>query len=169
MVPPGGRDGAAARKGTGSCHGAHEELGEIRRGGVEGPVGPDGDVLLQAYAAGCEAGQQGAVFGTDGGGGVPDLQVRGSTLQQWRVHEARGREAVDREVRRGSTPGAFSRSVTRWPRELKLAINGYLPSDWPFLQQSQLSCRVLPLPRMGWQESGVWHSRLRMTTGVKWV
>ena len=105
MVPPGGRDGAAARKGTGSCRGAHEELGEIRRGGVEGPVGPDGDVLLQAYAAGCEAGQQGAVFGTDGGGGVPDLQVRGSTLQQWRVHEARGREAVDREVRRGIHSG----------------------------------------------------------------
>ena len=24
----------------------------------------------------------------------------------------------------GSTPGAFSRSVTRWPRELKLAIRG---------------------------------------------
>ena len=88
----------------------NEELGEIRRGGVEGPVGPDGDVLLQAYAAGCEAGQQGAVFGTDGGGGVPDLQVRGSTLQQWRVHEARGVLQV-RDT---------------------LAINGYLPSDWPF-------------------------------------
>ena len=63
---------------------------------------------LQAYAAGCEAGQQGAVFGTDGGGGVPDLQVRGSTLQQWRVHEARGREAVDREVRRGIHSGGRS-------------------------------------------------------------
>ena len=36
---------------------------------------------------------------------VPDLQVRGSTLQQWRVHEARGREAVDREVRRGIHSG----------------------------------------------------------------
>ena len=69
----------------------------------------------------------------------------------------------------GSTPGAFSRSVTRWPRELKFAINGYLPSDWPFDQQSQLSCRVEPLPRMGWAESGVWRKRLRTTTGVNWV
>ena len=100
-----GRDGAAARKSSGGCRGAHEQLGEIRRGGVEGPVGPDGDVLLQANAAGREAGQQGAVFGTDGGGGVPDLQVRGSTLQQWRVHEAGGREAVDRQVCRGIHSG----------------------------------------------------------------
>ena len=128
MVPPGrcapAAPAPAARKGTGRCRGAHEELGEIRRGGIEGPVGPDGDVLLQAYAAGCEAGQQGAVFGTDGSGGVPDMQVRGSTLQQWRVHEARSRRLLTVRSAVESTPGAFSRSVTRWPRELKLAIRG---------------------------------------------
>ena len=52
-----GGDGAAAREGPGGGRGADEELGEIRRGGVERPVRPDGDVLLQSDAAGGEAGQ----------------------------------------------------------------------------------------------------------------
>ena len=38
-------DGAAAREGPGGRRGADEELGEIRRGGVERPVRPDGDVF----------------------------------------------------------------------------------------------------------------------------
>ena len=96
-----GGDGAAAREGPGGRRGAHEELGEVRRGGVEGPVRPDGDVLLQPDAAGGEAGQQRAVFGAKGRGGVPDLQVRRGALQQGRLDEARGRERVDGEVRRG--------------------------------------------------------------------
>ena len=95
-----GGDGAAAREGPGGRRGAHEELGEVRRGGVEGPVRPDGDVLLQPDAAGGEAGQQRAVFGAKGRGGVPDLQVRRGALQQGRLDEARGRERVDGEVRR---------------------------------------------------------------------
>ena len=61
-----GGDGAAAREGPGGGRGAHKELGEVRRGGVEGPVRPDGDVLLQPDAASGEAGQQRAVFGAKG-------------------------------------------------------------------------------------------------------
>ena len=101
-----GGDGAAAREGPGGRRGAHEELGEVRRGGVERPVRPDGDVLLQPDAAGGEAGQQRAVFGAKGRGGVPDLQVRRGALQQGRLDEARGRERVDGEVRRGGHPRA---------------------------------------------------------------
>ena len=96
-----GGDGAAAREGPGGRRGAHEELGEVRRGGVERPVRPDGDVLLQPDAAGGEAGQQRAVFGAKGRGGVPDLQFRRGALQQGRLDEGRGRERVDGEVRRG--------------------------------------------------------------------
>ena len=32
--------------------------------------------------------------------------------------------------------------LTRWPSELLLASSGYLPSDWPLDQQSQLICSV---------------------------
>ena len=46
------------------------------------------------------------------------------------------------------------------PKLLKLAIRGYRVSDWPLLQQSQLIWRVLPLPRMGWADSGVWHKQV---------
>ena len=42
-----------------------------------------------------------AVFGAKGRGGVPDLQVRRGALQQGCLDEARGRERVDGEVRRG--------------------------------------------------------------------
>ena len=84
-----GGDGAAAREGPGGRRGAHEELGEVRRGGVERPVRPDGDVLLQPDAAGGEAGHQRAVFGANRRGGVPDLQVRCGALQQGRLDEAR--------------------------------------------------------------------------------
>ena len=42
-------------------------------------------------------------------------------------------------------------------------------SLWPLDQQSQEICRVLPLPRMGWAERGVWQSRFRMMLGVNWV
>ena len=118
-----GRDGAAARKGSGGCRGAHEELGEIPRGCVEGPVRPDGDVLLQAYAAGREAGQQCAVFGTDGGGGVLDLKVRGSTLQHWRVHDG-GREAVDRQVCRGIHSGGVLQVRDTLPQGVEVGDEG---------------------------------------------
>ena len=82
--------GAAAREGPRGRRAAHEELGEVRRGGVERPVRADGDVLLQPDVAGGEAGQQRAVFGTDGRGCVLDLQVRSGALQQGRLHEAGG-------------------------------------------------------------------------------
>ena len=59
--------------------------------------------------------------------------------------------------------------MTHWVRELKVATRGYLVSDWPLLQQSQEIWRVLPLPRMGCAESGVWHSRFRMILGVNCV
>ena len=75
------------------------ELGEVRRGGVERPVRPDGDVLLQPDAAGGEAGQQRAVFGADGRGCVLDPQVRSGALQQGRLQEAGGGEAVNGQVR----------------------------------------------------------------------
>ena len=101
-----GGDGAAAREGPGGRRGAHEELGEVRRGGVERPVRSDGDVLLQSDAAGGEAGQQRAVFGAKGRGGVPDLQIRRGALQQGRLDEARGGEGVHRQVRRGRHPRA---------------------------------------------------------------
>ena len=104
--------GAAACEGPRSRCAAHEELGEIRRGGLERPVRADGDVLLQPDAAGGEGSQQRAVFGADGRGCVLDMQVRRGALQQGCLLTVRS--AV------GSTPGAFSRSVTRWPSELKL-------------------------------------------------
>ena len=42
-----------------------------------------------------------AVLGAAGGGGVPDLEIGCGALQQRRVQEGGGREAVDGEVRRG--------------------------------------------------------------------
>ena len=53
-------------------------------------------VLLQSDAAGGEAGQQRAVFGANGRGGVPDLQVRRGALQQGRLQEAGGGEGIHR-------------------------------------------------------------------------
>ena len=111
-------------------------------------------------------------------------------LQLGRLHEVGGGEAVDGQIGGGGDAAAVlqggdaavdgadlrlqrghapSMDVTVLPSELKLATKGYLPSDWPLDQQSQLICRVEPLPRMGWQESGVWHSKFRITTGVNWV
>jgi len=76
----------------------------------------------------------------------------------------------------GATPPLFSMSVTREDRELtvdpkllKFEIKGYRVSLCPFDQQSQLIWRVLPLPRMGWAESGVWQRRFRMMRGVNCV
>ena len=58
-------------------------------------------------AAGGEAGQQRAVFGAKGRGGVPDLQVRRGALQQGRLDEARGREGVHRQARGGHARGVL--------------------------------------------------------------
>ena len=69
-------------------------------------VALSGDVLLQPDAAGGEAGHQRAVFGAKGRGGVPDLQVRRDALQQGRLHEAGGGEAVDRQIRGGGDAAA---------------------------------------------------------------
>ena len=84
----------------------HEELGEVRRRGVWRLRRVDGDVLVERDAGRGEVGQQRAVLGADGGAGVPDLEVCCRALQQRRLHEARGREAVDRDVGRGGDPAA---------------------------------------------------------------
>ena len=170
-----GGDGAAAREGPGGRRGAHEELGEVRRGGVERPVRPDGDVLLQPDAAGGEAGQQRAVFGAKGRGGVPDLQVRRGALQQGRLDEARGRERVDGEVRRGGhargvlqggDPAVDGRD--RASEGVEGGHQGVAPVALALLQQSASISMTPPLPRIAPPVRGGRKSRLRMNWGVNW-
>ena len=83
----------------------------------------------QPDAAGGEAGQQRAVFGADGRGSVLNPQVRRGALQQGRLDEARGREGIHRQVRRGGHARGVlvtrpSMDVTVLPRELKVATSG---------------------------------------------
>ena len=142
-----GRHGAAAGEGPRGRRRAHQELGDIRRGGIQGAVRAHGNVLLETDVAGGEGGQQRAVLGAAGGGGdrLAALCSSGVSRKAVAVRLLTVRSAV------GSTPGLFSRSVTRWPRLLKFAMRGagVRLADWPLDQQSQLIWRVLPLPRMG--------------------
>ena len=116
--------GDAARRVEGAAGGraADQELGEVRRRRVEGAGRGHRDVPVQADAAVREGGQQGAVLPADGHQGVLDLEVAlcscGVSTKLVAVRLLTVRSAA------GSTPGLFSRSVTRWPRLLKLAMRG---------------------------------------------
>ena len=94
-----GGDAAAAVESSRGGRAAHEELGEICGRCVQGAGRCDGDIPVQAYAAVREGGQQSPVLLAKRYQGVLDLQVSRCTPQLGGVHEGRGREAVDREVR----------------------------------------------------------------------
>ena len=112
-----GGDAAARVEGAAGGRAADQELGEIRRRRIEGAGRGHRDVPVQADAPFSEAGQQGPVLPANGHQGVLDLQVARRALQLRRLHEAVRLLTV-------RSAGLFSRSVTRWPRELKLAMRG---------------------------------------------
>ena len=87
-----GAEGARGRRA------AHGELGDVRRGGVEGAGRRHRHVSVQADASVGEAGQQRAVFLADRHQGVLDLEVARRALQLGRLHEGGGREAVELDM-----------------------------------------------------------------------
>ena len=101
--PPNWRSGDAAARVKGARGGgaAHEELGEVQGAGRS-----HRDVPVRADAAVREAGQQSPVLLSNRHQGVLDLQVPRRAPELGGVHEARGREAVDRDVGRGGDPAA---------------------------------------------------------------
>ena len=101
-----GGDAAVGAEGARGRRAAHGELGDVRRGGVEGAGRRHRHVPVQADAAVGEAGQQRAVFLADRHQGVLDLEVARRALQLGRLHEGGGREAVDRQVGRGGDAAA---------------------------------------------------------------
>ena len=130
-----GGDAAVGAEGARGGRAAHGELGDVRRGGVQGACRRHRDVPVHADASVGEAGQQRAVFLADRYQGVLDLEIAGRALQLGRLHEGGG----------GATPPLFSRAVTRpsmaptsvsrvltrpsmdvtvLPRELKVATRG---------------------------------------------
>ena len=101
-----GGDAAVGAESAGGRRAAHEELGEVRRGGVEGAGRRHRDVPVQADAAVREGSQQGPVLLAHRHQGVLDLQVPGRAPELGGVQEAGGRDAVDRQVGRGGDAAA---------------------------------------------------------------
>ena len=93
-----GGDAAVGAEGAHGRRAAHGELGDVRRGGVQGAGSGHRHVSVQADASVGEAGQQRAVFLADRYQGVLDLEVAGRALQLGRLHEGGGGEAVDRQI-----------------------------------------------------------------------
>ena len=83
-----GGDAAVGVEGARGGRAAHGELGDVRRGGVQGAGSSHRDVSIQADASVGKAGQQRAVFLADGHQGVLDLEVARCALQLGRLHEA---------------------------------------------------------------------------------
>ena len=102
-----GGDAAVGAEGARGRRAAHGELGDVRRGGVQGAGRRHRHVSVQADASVGEAGQQRAVFLADGHQGVLDLEVARRALQQLgRLHEGGGGEAVDRQIGGGGDAAA---------------------------------------------------------------
>ena len=81
-----GGDAAVGVEGARGRRAAHGELGDVRRGGVQGAGRRHRHVSVQADASISEAGQQRAVFLADGDQGVLDLEISRRALQLGRLH-----------------------------------------------------------------------------------
>ena len=101
-----GGDAAVGAEGARGGRAAHGELGDVRRGGVEGAGRRHRHVPVEADASVGEAGQQRAVFLADRYQGVLDLEVARCALQLGRLHEGGGGEAVDRQIGGGGDAAA---------------------------------------------------------------
>ena len=101
-----GGDAAVGAEGARGGRAAHGELGDVRRGGVQGACRRHRDVPVHADASVGEAGQQRAVFLADRYQGVLDLEIAGRALQLGRLHEGGGGEAVDRQIGGGGDAAA---------------------------------------------------------------
>ena len=101
-----GGDAAVGAEGARGRRAAHGELGDVRRGGVQGAGRRHRNVPVQADASVGEAGQQRAVFLADRYQGVLDLEVARCALQLGRLHEGGGGEAVDRQIGGGGDAAA---------------------------------------------------------------
>ena len=101
-----GGDAAVGVEGARGGRAAHGELGDVRRGGVQGAGSSHRDVSVQADASVGEAGQQRAVFLADRYQGVLDLEISRRALQLGRLHEGGGGEAIDRQIGGGGDAAA---------------------------------------------------------------
>ena len=101
-----GGDAAVGAEGARGRRAAHGELGDVRRGGVQGACRRHRHVPVHADASVGEAGQQRAVFLADGHQGVLDLEIAGRALQLGRLHEGGGGEAVDCQIGGGGDAAA---------------------------------------------------------------
>ena len=101
-----GGDAAVGAEGARGRRAAHGELGDVRRGGVQGAGSGHRHVPVEADASVGEAGQQRAVFLADRYQGVLDLEIAGRALQLGRLHEGGGGEAVDRQIGGGGDAAA---------------------------------------------------------------
>ena len=126
-----GRDRGAGVEGSRGGGAAHEELGEICGRCVEGAGPRPPDVPVEADASVRKGGQQRPVLLADGYQGVLNLQVSRCALQLGSLHEARGREAVDRDVGRGGDPAAVLQGrqagvdvVDRGPQTVEICDQG---------------------------------------------
>ena len=101
-----GGDAAVGVEGAPIRRAAHGELGDVRRGGVQGAGRRHRHVPIEADASVGEAGQQRAVFLADRYQGVLNLEVARCALQLGRLHEGGGGEAVDRQIGGGGDAAA---------------------------------------------------------------
>ena len=101
-----GGDAAVGAEGARGGRAAHGELGDVRRGGVQGAGRRHRHVPFEADTSVGEAGQQRAVFLADGHQGVLDLEISRRALQLGRLHEAGGGEAVDGQIGGGGDAAA---------------------------------------------------------------
>ena len=159
-------DAARAVEGPRGRRGAHEELGEIRRGGVQGRGRRDRHVPVQLDGAVGEAGQQRAVLAADRGQRVLDLQVAGPAPELGRVHEARGRQRSDGDVGRGGDAAAVLQRrdavvdadvTVEYCGAEAVEVGDQRVAGVALDQQSQEIWSVLPLPRTARREGpGRW-------------
>ena len=101
-----GGDAAVGVEGARGGRAAHGELGDVRRGGVQGAGSSHRDVSIQADASVGEAGQQRAVFLADGHQGVLDLEISRRALQLGRLHEGGGGDTIHRQIGGGGHAAA---------------------------------------------------------------
>ena len=107
-----GGDAAVGVEGARGGRAAHGELGDVRRGGVQGAGRRHRHVPVEADASVGEAGQRRAVFLADGHQGVLDLEMARRALQLGPTKLVAVRLLTVRSAV-GATPPLFCRAVTR--------------------------------------------------------